>query len=112
MSLSGRRVTLDPNDKRSRSRQNDPKFGELARLCIDLYSPAMLLDDDVVTDGEAQPSPFTSRLCRKERVEQLVLHFGGYTGAVVPNPDFDAVAEVLGGCSECRLCAWWLHRSR
>ena len=29
------------------------KFGELAGLRIDLYRPAMLLDDDVVTDGQA-----------------------------------------------------------
>ena len=37
----------------ARARQNDPKFGELAGLGIDLYRPAMLLDDDVVTDGQA-----------------------------------------------------------
>ena len=36
-----------------RSRQNDPKFGELTGLRIDLYRPAMLLDDDVVTNGQA-----------------------------------------------------------
>ena len=35
----------------SRARQNHPDFGELARLRIDFYRPAMLLDDDVVTDG-------------------------------------------------------------
>jgi hypothetical protein len=35
------------------TRQDDPKFGELTGLRIDLYSPAMLLDDDVVTDGQA-----------------------------------------------------------
>ena len=29
------------------------KFGELAGPRIDLYRPAMLLDDDVVTDGQA-----------------------------------------------------------
>ena len=56
----------------------------------------MLLDDDVVTDGQAKPSPFTGRLCREERVEHLLLHLGRYAGAVVAYPDFDAVAEVLG----------------
>ena len=60
----------------------------------------MLLDDDVVTDGQAQPSPFTGRLCRKERVEQLLLHLGRNASAVVANPDFDAVAEVLGRGSQ------------
>jgi hypothetical protein len=29
-------------DKRSRSRQDDPKFSELAGLGINLYGPAML----------------------------------------------------------------------
>ena len=63
----------------------------------------MLLDDDVVTNGQAKPSPFTGRLGRKERVEQLLLHLGRNAGAVVANPDFDAVAEVLGRGSKRRL---------
>ena len=84
----------------TRARQNDPKFGEFAGLRIDLNRPAMLLDDDVVTDGQAQPGPFTGRLGRKERVEQLLLHLGRYAGAVVANPDFDPVAEVLGRGSQ------------
>ena len=67
------RSRLAASDKRSRSRQNDPKFGELAGPRIDLNRPAMLLDDDVVTDGQAQPSPFTGRLCRKGGIEQLFL---------------------------------------
>jgi hypothetical protein len=55
---------LTASDKRSRSRQDDSKFSELAGLRIDLNRPAMLLDDDVMTDGQAQPSPFTgSYLC-------------------------------------------------
>jgi hypothetical protein len=40
------------------TRQNDPELGEFARLSIDLNRPAMVLDDDVVTNGEAKPSPF------------------------------------------------------
>ena len=80
----------------TRARQNDPKFGELAGLGIDLYRPPMLLDDDVVTDGKAEPSPFSGRLCRKERVEHLFLHFGWNASAIVANPDFNAVAEVFG----------------
>src|SRR5580692_1749890 len=60
--------------RRCRTRQNDPKFGELAGPRIDLYRPRMLLDDDVVTDGKTEPSTFPGRLGRKERVEQLFLN--------------------------------------
>jgi hypothetical protein len=42
-----------PSDKRTRARENDSKFGELTGLRIDLYRPAMLFDNDVVTDGQA-----------------------------------------------------------
>jgi hypothetical protein len=87
----------------TRARQNDPKFGEFAGLRIDLNRPTMLLDDDVVTDRQAQPSPFTGGLCRKERVEQLLLHLGRDAGAVVAYPDFDAVAEALGRGNQCGL---------
>ena len=63
----------------------------------------MLLDDDVVTDGQAKPSPFTGRLCREERVEQLLLDLGRYAGAVVADSYFDPVAKVLGRGSQCGL---------
>ena len=63
----------------------------------------MLLDDDVVTDGQAQPSPFTGRLGRKEWVEQLLLHLRRDTGAIVAYPDFDAVTKVFSRCSQRRL---------
>ena len=63
----------------------------------------MLLDDDVVTDGQAQPSPFTGWLRRKERIEQLPPHLGWNAGAVVAYPDFDPVTEVLGCGSKRRL---------
>ena len=53
----------------------------------------MLLDDDVVTDGP-QPSPFTGRLGRKEGIEQLLLRLRRDTGAVVADPNLDAVAEM------------------
>ena len=82
---------------------NDPKFGELAGLRIDLNRPAMLFDDDVVTDGQAQPSPFTGRLGRKEGIEQLFLRLREDTGAVVADSDFDAVTQVLSLCSQHRL---------
>ena len=65
----------------------------------------MLLDDDVVTNGQAEPSPFTGRLGRKEWVEQLLLHLGWDAGAVVADPDFDPVTEVLGRGGKRRLVA-------
>jgi hypothetical protein len=37
----------------TRARQNDPNFGERTGLRIDLYGATMLLDDNVVTDGQA-----------------------------------------------------------
>ena len=52
----------------------------------------MLLDDDVMTDRETKPGPFSRRLRREERIEHFVLHLGWYPGAIVPNPDLDAVA--------------------
>ena len=60
----------------------------------------MLLDDDVVTDGQAKASPFSGRLRREERIEYLLLHLGRNAGAVVADPDLHAVAEVLGGGSK------------
>ena len=81
----------------SRAREDDRKFGELAGLRIDLDRPAMLLDDDVVTDREAKPGTFPGGLGCEERIEQFVLHLGRNAGAIVADPDFDAVAKVLGG---------------
>ena len=102
--ISARRPHARPlREERSRTRQNNPKLGELAGLRIDLYRPAMLLDDDVVTDGKAQSGPFTGRFGREERVEHLLLHLGRNAGAVVANPDFYAIAEVFGRGSQRRL---------
>ena len=56
----------------------------------------MLLDDDVVTNGQAKPSSFTGRFGGEERIEHLFLHLGRNAGAVVANANFDTVAEVLG----------------
>ena len=63
----------------------------------------MLLNDDVVTDREAKPGPFSGRLGRKERVEHFVLHIGRNARAVVADPDFDPFAKVLSGGSKGRL---------
>jgi hypothetical protein len=56
----------------------------------------MLLDDDVVTDGQPKPDPFSSGFGRKEGSEQPFLHIGRNAGAVVADPDLHAVSEVLG----------------
>src|SRR5262245_42824125 len=67
---------------RSHSRQSHSDFGELARLCIDLDRTTMLLHNDVVTDGEAEPGSFSRRLCCEERVEHLFFYFRWNTRAV------------------------------
>ena len=56
------------------ARQNDPDFSELSGLRIDLNRSVMLLRDDVVTDGEAEPGAFPGRLGRKKWIEHLFLH--------------------------------------
>ena len=77
------------------TRQNDLKFGEFAWLGIDLNRSAMLLDDDIMADGQAKAGAFSGRLGREERIEHLLLHLGRDAGAVVANPDFHTVAKVL-----------------
>jgi hypothetical protein len=54
----------------------------------------MLLDDNVVANGEAKPSSFSGRFRCKERVEHPFFHFRWNTGAVVADPDFHAVAKA------------------
>ena len=80
----------------------------------------MLLDDDVVTDREAEPGAFSGRLRREERIEDLLFHLGRNAGAVVTDADFHTVAKVLwwrqSGSARSRRhllvpCAWSLHRS-
>src|SRR5262249_11769417 len=36
----------------------------------------MLLDHDVVADGEAKAGPFSGGFCREEGIEHLLFHFG------------------------------------
>ena len=91
------------DERRPRAWQNNPKFGERTGLGVDIDRPAMLLDNDVMADGEAKPGPFTGGFGRKERAEQLFPDLGGYASAVVANPDFNAVAEVLCRGSQRRF---------
>src|SRR5262245_6069151 len=76
--------------------KSHPYFRELARLCIDLDRPAMLLDDDIVADGKAKAGALSGRLGCEERVEHLVLHLGWNSGAVVADPDFNLIAKAAG----------------
>jgi len=60
----------------------------------------MLLNDDVVADGEAKASAFSGGFRREERIEYLLFHFRRNTGAVVANADFHAIAKAFGRGSE------------
>ena len=56
----------------------------------------MLLDNDVVADGEAKAGAFAGGLGCEERVEHLFLHLRWDAGAIVANGDFHLITEVLG----------------
>jgi hypothetical protein len=55
----------------------------------------MLLDDDVVGDGQAKASALSSGFCREKRIEHLFLDLGRNASAVVANSDLNFVAKVL-----------------
>ena len=57
-------------------------------LGLDFNRPAMLLHDDIVTDGEAKAGPFSGWLGGEERIENLFLYLGRNPGAVVSDPEF------------------------
>src|SRR5262249_24680085 len=65
----------------------------------------MLLDDDVVADGEAKAGAFSGRFGGEERVEHLFFHVRRNTSAVIAHPDFHAIAKVFGRGRERRLVA-------
>ena len=54
----------------------------------------MLLDNDIVTDGEAKAGPFSCGFRCEEGIEHLLFHFRWNTVAVVANPDFYAIAHA------------------
>jgi len=55
----------------------------------------MLLDDNVMTDRQAQSSPFSGRFGRKEGIENSILYVGRNAIAVIADSNFYPVAEVL-----------------
>src|SRR3974390_878095 len=75
----------------SRARQNNPKLCKFAGLCVNLDQAAMLLHDDVVTDGEAKPGSFSGRFSSEERGKDLLLHLWRNTCAVVADTDLHPV---------------------
>ena len=84
------------SDEPGRARKNNPDFGELAGLRIDLDRAHMLLYNNVVSDGQTKAGALSSRFCCEERIEHLVPDLGRNAGAVVANPYLHAVAEALG----------------
>ena len=56
----------------------------------------MLLDDDVVTDRQAEARAFASRLGGEERIEHLFANLWRNPNTIVPYPDLHAVAEAIG----------------
>src|SRR5579862_7873899 len=85
------------------TRQNNPKFGELAGLGIDLYGPAMLLDDDVMADREPKPRTFTRWLGGEKRIEHLFPNLRRNADTIVAYPDLHVVAETFSHSRNGRL---------
>ena len=65
----------------------------------------MLLDDDIVTDREAEAGALAGRLRREEGVEHLFLDLGRNAVAIVADRDLHSIAEVLCRCPNGRLKA-------
>jgi hypothetical protein len=65
----------------------------------------MLLDDDVVSDGEAEAGALPGRLRREEGIEHFFSCFRRNASAVVANRDLYAIAQVLCRSYESRLIA-------
>src|SRR5215471_13580482 len=82
------------SDEYSDARQDNPDFGELAWLRINLDRAAMLLDDNVVTDGEAEAGPFSCGFRGEERVEHFFFHARRNAGAVVANCYLDTITQI------------------
>ena len=89
------RPSSDVSDKRRCAWQNNSDLRELAGKGIDLNRASMLLDDDVVTNGQAKASALSGWLGCEERVEHLIPDFGRNAGTVVANCELNFVAKVL-----------------
>src|SRR5262245_8420927 len=107
MSAMGQKRTFCPtgvaSDQLSGTRQHNPDLGELAGLCVNLNCARMLLDDDVMADGEAEASALSGRFGRKEWLKHLFFHVRRYASAVVTDPDFHTITKVSSRGCERRL---------
>src|SRR6516165_498877 len=65
----------------------------------------MLLDDNVMSDGQAEAGALSSRFCREEGIEHLFPNLRRNARTVIANADFDAVAEVLRPSGKSRFMA-------
>ena len=65
----------------------------------------MLLDDDVVSDGQAKARAFPSGFCREERIEHFFPDLRRNARTVVANRNRHAVAKVLRRSCKSRLIA-------
>lgn len=63
----------------------------------------MLLNDDVVADGETKTGPFPRWYCREKPVEHLFFHIRRHTDAVVADSNFHPIAKVFGRGRESGL---------
>ena len=61
----------------------------------------MLLHDDIVSDGQAEPGALSSRFCREKGIENLIPDLGRNAGAVIAYPDLYTITKV-SGCSRKR----------
>src|SRR5262249_1103390 len=93
------------NNGRRRARKDNSDLGELAGMGIDVYRTRMLLDNNVVTNGQAKTCSLSRRLRREEGIEYLVPHLRQTADTVIANPDFSFVAKVLCRSRKGRLIA-------
>jgi hypothetical protein len=56
----------------------------------------MLLDDDVMADGEAKAGALSGRLRGEEQVEYLFFHIRRNPSAVIADRDFHTITKVFG----------------
>ena len=83
------------------TRQHCPNLRKLSELRVDIDRTTMLLDDDVMSDGEPKAGALSGRLCRKERLKHLFSHVGRDAGPIIPYPNFNAIAEISGCGGKC-----------
>ena len=63
----------------------------------------MLLDDDVMSNGQAEAGALSGGFSREEGIEHFLLHLGWDAGAVVAYPDLYPVPQVFRSRYQLRL---------